>query len=52
MYQTKYCPMSERAKECTLAISPDRVKNVPKIVRKNVRAKRKTFQTFIICRRS
>ena len=52
MYQTKYCPMSDLAKECTLAISPDRVRNVPKIVRKKVSARRKTFHTFIMCRRS
>ena len=52
MYQTKYWPMSDRAKEWTLAISPDRVRKVPKIVRKNVSARRKTFHTLIMCRRS
>jgi hypothetical protein len=30
-------PMLLVAKLCTLAISPERVKNVPKIVRKKVR---------------
>ena len=52
MYQTKYCPMSERANEWTLAIKPDRVRKVPKMVRKKVSASRKTFQTFIMCLRS
>ena len=31
---------------------PDRVRNVPKIIMKNVRQMRKTFQTFIMPRRS
>jgi hypothetical protein len=52
MYQTKYCPMSDRANECTLAMRPERVRKVPKIVRKNVKARRKTFHTLIMCRRS
>jgi len=45
MYQTKYWPMSEREKACTEAMAPERVRNVPKIVMKNVRHMRKTFQT-------
>ena len=44
--------MPDCAKECTLAMRPERVRNVPKIVRKNVRQMRKTFQTFSIPRRS
>ena len=50
--QTKYSPIDDCAKECTLAIAPERVRNVPKMVMKNVRQMRKTFQTFIIPRRS
>jgi hypothetical protein len=52
MYQTKYAPMLERANECTLAIIPDRVRNVPKIVMKNVRHSRLTFHTLNMPRRS
>ncbi|MCZ7685764.1 MAG: hypothetical protein M5U28_46095 [Sandaracinaceae bacterium] len=44
--------MSERANECTLAMSPERVRNVPKMVRTKVADRRKTFQTFRIPRRS
>ena len=45
-------PMPDWAKECTLAMRPERVRKVPKIVRKNVAQMRKTFQTFIMPRRS
>jgi hypothetical protein len=37
---------------CTLAMRPERVRNVPKIVRKNVRQMSVTFHTFSIPRRS
>src|ERR1043165_5816747 len=37
---------------CTDCTIPERVMNVPKIVRKNVRMMRVTFQIFIIPRRS
>ena len=52
MYQAKYCPMSERAKLCTLAMRPERVRNVPKMVKKNVPERSATFQTRSIPRRS
>ena len=39
-------------KACTDWTTPDRVMNVPKIVRKNVTMTSDTFQTFIIERRS
>ncbi len=48
----KYPPMDDCANEWTLEIIPERVKNVPKIVRKKVNETRKTFQTFSIPRRS
>ena len=44
--------MADWANECTLEIIPERVKNVPKIVRKNVRQMRKTFHIFKRPRRS
>ncbi len=50
--QRKYSPMEDWAKECTLAIAPERVRNVPKIVMKNVRQMRKTFHTLSMPRRS
>src|SRR5687767_15305551 len=50
--QRKYSPIDDCANECTLAIAPDRVRNVPKIVMKNVRQIRKMFQTLSIPRRS
>jgi hypothetical protein len=37
MNHTKYSPMSLCANACTLAMSPERVRNVPKMVMKNVR---------------
>ena len=52
MNHTKYTPMSLCAKLCTLDMRPERVRNVPKIVRKNVSPIRKTFQTLSIPRRS
>ena len=48
----KYVPIEDCANEWTLAIMPDRVRNVPKMVRKNVRQMRKTFHTFSRPRRS
>jgi hypothetical protein len=48
----KYVPMDDCANEWTLAIIPERVRNVPKMVRKNVSEMRKTFHTLSIPRRS
>ena len=44
--------MPDWANEWTLAMRPDRVRNVPKIVRKNVRQMSTTFQIFSMPRRS
>src|SRR5689334_20257089 len=45
---TKYFPISERAKACTDCTTPDRVRNVPRMQRKNVAETRTMFQTFIM----
>ena len=45
-------PMPDWANECTLAMRPERVRNVPKMVRKNVMQMRKTFHTLNMPRRS
>ena len=52
MNATKYVPIDDCANECTLAIAPERVRNVPKIVIKKVSDTRKTFHTFRSPRRS
>src|SRR5580704_12442303 len=44
--------MDDCANEWTLEIIPERVRNVPKMVRKNVSEMRKTFQTLSRPRRS
>jgi hypothetical protein len=44
--------MFDCAKECTLAMRPERVRNVPKMVRKNVVRTSEIFQIFSIPRRS
>jgi hypothetical protein len=49
---TKYVPMLDWAKECTLAMAPDRVRNVPKMVRKKVTQMSATFHTLSRPRRS
>ncbi len=45
-------PIDDCANECTLAIAPDRVRNVPKIVMKNVTQMSTTFHTLRRPRRS
>jgi hypothetical protein len=52
MNHTKYVPIDDWANECTLAMAPERVRNVPKIVMRNVSETRKTFQTLRSPRRS
>jgi len=44
--------MEDCAKEWTLAIAPERVRKVPKMVRKKVRQTRQTFHTLRRPRRS
>src|SRR5882762_5453819 len=44
--------MLDCANECTLAMRPERVRNVPKIVRKKVARTSDTFQTLSMPRRS
>ena len=50
--QVKKGPMSLLAKECTLAMSPERVRNVPNIVNRKVTQIKSTFQTRNMLRRS
>ncbi len=45
---TKYFPMGDSAKAWTELTMPERVRNVPKMQRKNVVAMRTMFQTFIM----
>ncbi len=52
MKPTNQMPMPDWAKECTLAMRPERVSQVPKMVRKNVAQMRNTFHTFSMPRRS
>jgi len=52
MNQRKKTPMSLCANACTLEMRPARVRNVPKIVSRNVITMRTTFQIFSMLRRS
>ena len=45
-------PMSDWVKECTELMTPERVRNVPRIVRQNVAMTSDRFQTRSIPRRS
>src|ERR1700688_3159626 len=45
---TKYLPISERANACTDCTTPERVRNVPRMHRKNVVEISTMFQTFIM----
>ena len=45
---TKYLPMGDCAKACTELTTPERVRNVPKMQRKNVAEIRTMFHTFIM----
>src|SRR5690348_6330350 len=46
--ETKYVPMGDCANACTDVNRPDRVRNVPKIQRKNVAEISTMFHTFIM----
>ena len=45
-------PMADSVKACTLSSTPDRVRNVPRIVSENVASSSERFQTRSIPRRS
>src|SRR5664279_5075608 len=45
---TKYLPISDRANACTDCTTPERVRNVPRMHRKNVAETSTMFQTFIM----
>src|SRR5580692_2285385 len=45
---TKYFPISDRANACTDCTMPERVRNVPRIHRKNVAETSTMFHTFIM----
>src|SRR5580692_2172971 len=45
---TKYVPIGDCAKACTELTTPERVRNVPKMQRKNVAEISTMFQTFIM----
>ena len=52
MKYKKYVPTSDCANEWMLAIKPERVQNVPKMVSKNVVMMSETFHTRSVPRRS